>query len=102
MRVLDLEMKSEMKKIFNSILEVIEKRVNKLEDRLIEKIKSEEQKEKKRQKKNKKSFSDLQSNIKGSNICGIGGSEGDQIESATEKNMYIFREIMVKNVNLEI
>lgn len=75
MRILNLEMKSEMKKLLNSILELGEKRVNKLEERLIEMIKSVEQREKNR--KNKKNFSDQYGNIKGSNICGIGTSEGE-------------------------
>lgn len=100
MRILNLEMKSEMKKLLNSNLEVGDKGVNKLEDRLIEMIRSVEQREK-RQKKNKKILSDLQNNIKRSNICGIGASEGEQTEFFWgRKNIH--KEIMMENINLGI
>lgn len=51
MRILNREMKSEMKKLLNSNLEVGHKGVNKLEDRLIEMIGSVEQREKRKKQK---------------------------------------------------
>lgn len=49
-----------------------------------------------------KSLSDPQDNIKGSNTHVTGVSEEEVIENEAEKYMYIFKQIKVKNINLEI
>ena len=68
----------------NSRIQEAEEQISEVEDRLVE-ITDVEQKREKRLKTNEESLRELWENVKCTNICIIGVSEGEEREKGTEK-----------------
>ena len=85
-------MKNTIERINSRITEA-EERISDLEDRMVEFTAAEQNKEK-RMKLNEHSLRELWDNIKCTNICIIGVSEGKEREKGPEK---IVEEIIVEN-----
>lgn len=88
MEILVLKNKTEMKNSLerlNSTFQQHKKRISVLEDRFIEIIQSEEQK--KIMKKNDQSLRDLWDIIQHTNLCIMGGLEGEEREKRRRKDI---------------